>query len=549
MRLKANSTNQKLRGAYYTPPQLANAMVGLFRYDNIRTVLEPSCGDGVFIDSLINSNNPMGSIVAVEIDQCEAEKVCTRYIENNNVAVVNGDFFEFYDNQHGKQYFDLILGNPPYIRYQYLTEKQREIQSQILVSHGMKSNKLINAWVGFMVACTQMLSENGKIAFVVPAEILQVVYAEDLRQFLSRQFSKITLITFEKLVFPEIEQEILVFIGEKGGEEKGIRIIEMSDLNCFDMLDLESNGFQKLQGVSEKWTKYFTSADETLLIQNLREDKRFLQFKDFGIINVGITTGNNDYFSITKEIQEQYNLESVVLPLIGRSSHAHGIRFNYEDWKSNVEKGKKAMIIKFPDIPFADYPQTHKDYIEHGERTRQNEGYKCSIRERWYIVPSVWIPDAFFLRRNNQYPKFVLNRCDAVSTDTMHRIKFNDGVDSENVLLSYYNSVSFAFTEICGRSYGGGVLEILPREMGNILIPVVKEIDTALRNDLLAQVDEIIRNNEDIELALDLVDKKLLVDILGIDESICRQCRNIWRKLQSRRLKRSVSGKAKHFVV
>jgi len=547
MRLKENSTNQKLRGAYYTPPQLANAMVGLFQYDNIRTVLEPSCGDGVFIDTLINSNNPMDSIVAVEIDQCEAEKVNTRHIENNNVAVVNGDFFEFYNSHHGKQYFDLILGNPPYIRYQYLTEKQREIQSQILVRHGMKANKLINAWVGFMVACTQMLSENGKIAFVVPAEILQVAYAEDLRRFLSRQFSKMTLITFEKLVFPEIEQEILVFIGEKGGIEKGIRIIEMSDLDCFSTLDLESNGFQKLQDVSEKWTKYFTSADETLLIQNLREDKRFLQFKDFGIINVGITTGNNDYFSVTKEIQEQYDLESVALPLIGRSSHAHGIRFNYEDWKSNVEKGKKAMLIKFPDSPFADYPQVHKDYIEYGERTGQNEGYKCSIRERWYIVPSVWIPDAFFLRRNNLYPKFVLNRCDAVSTDTMHRIKFNDGVDSENVLLSYYNSVSFAFTEICGRSYGGGVLEILPREMGNILIPVVKEIDAALRNDLLAQVDRIIRNNEDIELALDLVDKKLLVDILGIDEGICKQCRNIWRKLQSRRLKRSVSGKAKHF--
>lgn len=52
MRLKKDSSKQKLRGAYYTPQKLANAMVRLFASENIDTVLEPSCGDGVFLDSL-----------------------------------------------------------------------------------------------------------------------------------------------------------------------------------------------------------------------------------------------------------------------------------------------------------------------------------------------------------------------------------------------------------------------------------------------------------------------------------------------------------------
>ena len=52
MRLKKDSSEQKLRGAYYTPLQLADAMVSLFASDNIHSVLEPSCGDGVFLDSL-----------------------------------------------------------------------------------------------------------------------------------------------------------------------------------------------------------------------------------------------------------------------------------------------------------------------------------------------------------------------------------------------------------------------------------------------------------------------------------------------------------------
>ena len=540
MRLKTNNSNEKLRGAYYTPPALANAMAGLFADKIQLKVLEPSCGDGVFIDSLQSHSmiNKITSLTAVEINASEAKKVRVRYSKNKNIEVYAEDFLGFYKRCFNKERYDLIIGNPPYIRYQYLTEEQRDIQSQILTSHGMKSNKLINSWVCFLVACVQMLSDNGKIAFVIPAEILQVAYAENLRLFLSNQLSKMTLITFEKLIFPEIQQEVLVFIGEKDNEKKGLRIIEMNSIEDFKTLDLNKNDFQKVQHVKEKWTKYFVSKNETNLIQTIRSDFRFSPFKEFGLINVGITTGNNDYFSITEETAKRYDLHSVTLPLIGRSSHAHGICFTEADWKSNIKDGKKAMLINFPDTPYESYPIKHKEYICLGEEAEHNIGYKCSIRDRWYIVPSVWVPDAFFLRRNNIYPKFVLNHCGAVSTDTMHRMKFNSDINPQNILLSYYNSISFAFVEICGRSYGGGVLEILPGEMGNIFLPKINKIDPVKRKSLLQRVDSIVRSDTDIEQALDIVDNEVLVGILGIEADWCLRCRKIWRKLMQRRIGR-----------
>ena len=365
-----------------------------------------------------------------------------------------------------------------------------------------------------------------------------MAYAEDLRLYLSNHLAKITLITFEQLVFPGIEQEVVVFIGEKDECEKGIRIIEMENLEDFKILDIQKNGFQRVPHAKEKWTKYFVSADEMQLIQQFRTDKRFAKFADYGLINVGITTGNNRYFSITEETSQKYQLEPATLPLIGRSSHAHGIYFTETDWNINKQNGTRARLINFPDIPFEDYADGYKKYIEFGEQNKENEGYKCSIRDRWYIVPSVWIPDAFFLRRNNLYPKFVLNRCGAVSTDTMHRIKFNADVEPENILLAYYNSVSFAFTEICGRSYGGGVLEILPGEMGNILLPKIEHIDLEQRKKILEEIDAIVRSDENIEKALDLVDQEILVDLLKVEPSICKQFRMIWKKMQKRRLGR-----------
>ena len=120
----------------------------------------------------------------------------------------------------------------------------------------------------------------------------------------------------------------------------------------------------------------------------------------------------------------------------------------------------------------------------------------------------------------------------------MHRMKINDGVDAEVLLLSYYNSVSFAFTEICGRSYGGGVLEILPGEMGNIMLPILKEFPENKKRELLQKIDIVVRTDGNIEDVLDLVDEAVLIEHLGLDVELCVSCRNIWKKLQQRRLGR-----------
>ncbi|MBQ9207732.1 MAG: N-6 DNA methylase [Treponema sp.] len=541
MILKENTSQQKLRGAYYTPLPLAEKITEYFKGDaSIKTVFEPSCGDGVFFDALINQKLifSLSNLTGVEIEKSVTKKLAEKLSVYSNIQIQNADFFDFYKQNADKERYDLILGNPPYIRYQYLTESQREEMSEILTSHNMKSNKLINTWVAFMVACVHLLSENGKIAFVIPAEILQVAYAEDLRMYLSKKLSNITLLTFRDLVFPDIEQEIVVLIGEKVSNQKGVRIVELQNLDDLNIENIKTEEFQPLSNVHEKWTKYFTSKKETDLISAIKTDDRFQKLSNCALINVGVTTGNNKFFSVNKAMAKEYDLESISLPLIGRSSHANSVYFEKADWEENVSKGKAAYMVNFPEVSFDSYSQGQKDYIKFGEETKQNTGYKCSIRANWYQIPSIWIPDAFFLRRNNLYPKFVLNRCGAISTDTMHRIKFNEGVEPERIVLSYYNSISFAFTEICGRSYGGGVLEILPGEVGNIYIPKLDSVPIEKVRKILKKVDTIVRNDENIEKALDLVDEEILISDLGLAKSLCNCARSVWKKLQTRRLGR-----------
>lgn len=541
MELKKDTEPEKLRGAYFTPEAITTQIVRIIHAIGWvhGCVLEPSCGDGAFLTPISKiATTERLSVDAIELDDDSYEVAHKRFGRVAGFVLSHGDFFDFYKDQDQRAY-DLILGNPPYIRYQYLTEEQRAEIGTILSENGMRVNKLVNAWVGFVVACMQLLKEGGHLVFVLPAELLQVKYSEDLREYLLRMCSKLTVITFEKLVFPEIEQEVVVLMVEKGAADPEMRIIRLTDADGLRSLNFDEAPFLKIANGKDKWTKYFTASHEIDVLSSLRKDNRFAPFSTYGTINVGVTTGNNAYFSVDDNTVELYHLYDALMPLIGRSSHARGIFFTEEDWAKNRRAGKRSSLLVFPDIPEAEYPEKYRAYIRQGEASKQNAGYKCKIRDRWYIIPSIWVPDAFFLRRNYEYPKFVLNECNAISTDTMHRMKINDGVDKRLLLLSYYNSVSFAFAETCGRSYGGGVLEILPGEMGNILIPKLEHIAPSKRNRLLNMVDFIVRTDSNIENALDLVDREILQDELGVSQNVCSKCRSIWKKLKTRRLGRS----------
>ena len=542
MKLKENATQKKLRGGYYTPQKLADYITKVTLKDEMK-ILEPSCGDGSFLRSikriLNDKNYNIEKIDAVEYIEEEANK-SEKIIEDiENATVINDDFYNFYVNCKDK--YNLIIGNPPYIRYQYLTTFQREKQSQVLIKNKMKSNKLINSWVFFLVACIELLEKNGTIAFVIPAEIMQVAYAEDLRKYLSKHLSKINIISFNELLFEDAEQEVVVLIGIKKDKKSECLISNClyDNVNDFIKNYNENNlNYEKIL-TNDKWTRYYLNENENNVIEEVKKDSRFRRIGDIGLVNVGITTGNNDYFSLDDNYVKKYDLKKYTKPLIGRSSQTHGLVFNEDDWNKNVNKGVKAYLLTInEDVDVKYMSKGQQEYIKIGEDNEENKGYKCRIRKKWYSVPSIWVPDAFLLRRSNVYPKFVLNGIDAVSTDTMHRIKIKEEYDNKKILLSYYNSISFAFTELCGRSYGGGVLEILPKEAENIMIPNIDDMDEQNVNRLIGILDENIRNKKDIREAINVMDKEILENYLGISPDIIIMYRDIWKTLNNRRMNR-----------
>ncbi len=529
-----DASKEKLRGGFYTPKDIADFMLRwALNGDKEMNILEPSCGDGVFLRIMNERQIPFNSVTAIEFDPFEYEKA--KEIGLKNSVLINDDFHNYCLTTEDK--FDLIIGNPPYIRYQYFSKEQQILAEQIFKKSKLKYSKLTNAWVSFVVGSSQLLKEKGKIAFVLPAEVLQVSYAQQLREFLAHFYNKINIVSFEKLVFPEIQQEVVLLLCEKDDSSTHkIEHIELRDADGLKDLDISKlkNPQKTIDFKSNKWTFYFLDQEEIDFLENLQEFKTVPKLGKYADVEVGITTGANPFFTVPLSTVQFYNLEKYAKPLVGRSVQVPSLIFTEEDWKKNRDIQARTHLLTFPKMSELNGSVGARDYLNYGIEQGINQGYKCGIRDEWQIIPSLKISDALFIRRNHLYPKLIINQANAYTTDTMHRVNIKKNVNLNAFIASYYNSLSFAFAEISGRSHGGGVLELMPSEVQNIFLPYDES-----NEDLIETIDTMIRAKKGINAILEITNKKILVDNYGFSKKDVEIANRIWKKLSNRRLNRN----------
>jgi adenine-specific DNA-methyltransferase len=131
-----NISEQKLRGGYYTPQPITEFLCNWIIDRHTKKVLEPSCGDGNFVEAAIlrfkelgiEGDDLKGRIKAIELLEEESLKAKARAatLGLNSNTIVNSDFFHFVGT-NGVQKYDAIIGNPPFIRYQNFPEEHRKI--------------------------------------------------------------------------------------------------------------------------------------------------------------------------------------------------------------------------------------------------------------------------------------------------------------------------------------------------------------------------------------------------------------------------------------
>ena len=398
---------------------------------------------------------------------------------------------------------------------------------------GLNPSRLTNAWVPFVVASTTLVREGGRVGLVLPAELLQVTYAAQLRDFLLSRFREITLLTFRRLVFDGILQEVVLFCGVAGAGAAQIRTVSLGDADDLSHADLNVSRVPlgpALLHEEEKWTKYFLSLTQIQLLRTLKRSGAMVPLGGMADVDVGIVTGRNSFFTFTDAQARALGLTAHCVPLVSRSAQLCGLIYDTECRASDVAGNHRTWLLDAPAHPTDPALISH---IRAGEAADVHLGYKCSIRNPWWRTPSLWVPDLFLLRQIHLAPRLTVNAAAATSTDTVHRVRLARQVDPTALATVFHNSATFAFAEIMGRSYGGGILELEPAEAERLPIPSPAYADAELTQD----VDLLLKANE-IEKALDIVDRRVLVDGLGLSRDVVAQCRSAWVALRDRRTKR-----------
>lgn len=448
----------KLRGAYPTPEPVARFLSTWAVRDPGAQILEPSAGDGAFVRAASPLLDGSGRIDAVESFAHDAGRVAALGLANVRVAAE--DVFAWWD---GRARYDAVVGNPPFIRYQAFNGARRQLAFELMARAGLRPSRLTNAWVPFVVLAVRAVRAGGRVGMVVPSELLSVGYAGPLREWLAGELSSLTLVTFRRLVFGPVQQKTVLLMGERG---RGPAAVSVAAVGGPEDLDTGVSGAvgaveAPLPPGGGKWTRLWLSRRQRGLLEDIERSGAFPRLGALASVDVGIVTGANRFFVLRPSEARRRRLGGWCVPLVARSAQLPARRLDEDAWQARAGADDPCLLLDLP----ARLPAAARAYVEEGERAGVTQGYKCRIRlPAWWRIPSVWAPDAFLLRQIHARPRLVTNPVGAVCTDTIHRVRVRPGTDPEHLAEAVEHPLTWAFAEVLGRSYGGGVLELEPSE-------------------------------------------------------------------------------------
>ncbi|MDR0269857.1 N-6 DNA methylase [Paenibacillus sp.] len=542
MNFKEQESSTKLRGGYYTPAPIARFLANWVAHKRPNSILEPSCGDGAFVRAFSDVKEAnVVSFTGVELLKEEADKAQLSLREEvfiNDSQIVNADFLEWSTSLlNSGSYYDAVVGNPPYIRYQYLELKDQELAAQIFARYQLPFTKHTNAWVPFVIASLGLLAPGGRLAMVIPSEILHVLHANSLRQFLLAECHRILLIDPTELLFEEALQGTVLLMVEKKlnrtEQSEGVSVISATN-NDFLMQNpediYENASYVTGDILNGKWMKVLLSDDELNTFEKVLKLDSIQRFRDIASVDVGIVTGANKFFLIDDATVDKYELNNFVRPMFGRSEHCPGIIYDNTIHLANKERGLPANFLMFGKVPLESLPDKAREYVSIGENQKLHTRYKCRIRNPWYSVPSVYSTPIGMLKRSHNFPRLILNSADALTTDTAYRIKATDiTIPDEKLVFCFINSLTALTAELEGRHYGGGVLELVPSEIEKLRVPIPSELTFDLKS-----LDEKVKAGIEPHVLLAEQDE-IVLKAAGLTDQDCKVIQQAWSRIRGRR--------------
>lgn len=541
---------RKSRGAFFTPPAIADYLAAWAVRDDPRaSVLDPTCGEAVFLLAAARHLSDLGCSAASMRDQVFGvdlhEESLTWSLnslkaEGLDAHLIAQDFFTVpTPAQLGCPLpeVDAVIGNPPFVRYQDHIGLNRHYSATAALAQGVRLSGLASSWAALLVHACAFLKPEGRLAMVLPAELLTVHYAEPVRRWLRNRFASVHLVMFERLQFEDALEKVVLVVARGSGGCDSFSLHYLNDADDLARLHAFDN-VSATPAATGKWTDLWLTVQQRQLYKKVA-GRRFVNLDDYGAPELGTVTGNNDFFTLSETTKQQFGLEEDQLLKVSPpgTRHLTGLTFSASQWNSLREQGEPVWLLR---------PEANDErpglcrYITLGESLGVHQAYKCQIRTPWWRPPVVTPPDLFFTYMSHRYPRLITNSAGVTFVNSMHGVRLRPDAPplaKFALPLLVLNSVTMLGAEVQGRSYGGGILKMEPREAAHLPVPEPAALAAAwgVLKDKKACLERQLRDGRWTNVAKQ-VDQVLLQDVMGLDPGQVVLLHEAARSLRERRI-------------
>ncbi|MGU3421819.1 SAM-dependent DNA methyltransferase [Methylobacterium sp. D54C] len=461
--------SRKASGAYFTPEAVAATLVRWSVRGRSDRLLDPSCGDGMFVAAHSRS-------FGIEMDPASAA-AARRRAPAGEIHV--GDFFTWAERTGER--FDCAAGNPPFVRYQLFAGETRARALRLCLGLGVRFSGLTSSWAPFLVATAALLKAGGRMAFVVPAEIGHAPYAAPVLEFAVANFSVVHVVAIREKLFPDLSEDCwLLFADGFGGSTGEIRF---SAAQRFAPSDEPPTEFERVD-VSEwrqAWRRRLrpylaprTARDAYLRVAASAETSRL---GEIAAVGIGYVTGANGFFHLRPSQAARLGIPDAFLQPTVRNGRVLGAPVlgpaDVARWR---ERDEPYLLLRLPTTGIL--PEAVRAYLDGADGLNARTSYKCRVRTPWYAVPDVRIPDYLLSYMSGERPALVRNDARCSATNSVHCVRVINPSLAHR-LSAWGGTLADLSCEVEGHPLGGGLLKLEPREAARVLLPAPGQVSAA----------------------------------------------------------------------
>ena len=514
--MSSDGSHVRQKGVVYTPESIADEItrVALDTYGAVPCrVLEPSAGEGAFVGSLVSRELAPSSITAIDVDGDVVRSVRDSY---PGVEAIHGDFLD-YALEREKGAFELIIGNPPFLKRRDCGTEFRSRLGDAGDRTGFPARDLKNAWAAFAVVGAGLLDSGGVLALVVPHQILTAQYGRAVQAHLAKIGFELDVFAPDSTSFSSIEQEAVLLVARRRGNGAGgVRVSRIADLAKIEpsacaTVDILANTAAAIDVKS-----ILLDGDTTELLRGIRSE--WARVGDYCESAAGIVTAANRDFILHEDDAERFGLKPWVRRILQKGGHLPAGPVLSSEQVAKLARTLPCNLVDFCREGAPPLSAEARRFIEDCEAKGIHDRYKCQRRSPWYNIPIVEPGDGLFFKRANLYPRLCVNEASILATDAAYQVRMGDGYRMRDLCFSFYNSITLIFAEVDGRSYFSGVLELTPTEFRGLPLHLV----TPTRDEFVAFETAFLEGKRDVEAICAACDQRLCEELRIPEDDMAR---------------------------